>query len=97
MKVSGLSDEKLNYWVARAEGLEKGGSNFVAYSAFWAVGGPIIEREDIIVERSGGSWIAKKANLSGTYYAFHQTGKSYLIAAMRCFVASQFGDEVPNE
>jgi hypothetical protein len=51
---------------------------------------PIIERERITVEPSkiGNFWIASIDKFN--YYH----GKTSLEAAMRCFVASKFGDEV---
>lgn len=58
-------------------------------STNWAQAGPIIERERIGVEAHPGAetWIAF---INGR----HQTGPTPLIAAMRCYVASQLGDEV---
>lgn len=60
----------------------------------WSLGGPIIEREHISVtsQTNGHSWAAKQAH----NYSY---GTTPLIAAMRCFVASQLGDEVeiPDE
>jgi hypothetical protein len=55
----------------------------------WAFGGPIIERERIEVRPYDGiKWIATD-NLTN-----HTVGKTPLIAAMRCYVASKLGDEV---
>jgi hypothetical protein len=55
----------------------------------WAQGGPIIERERIEVRPYDGiKWIATD-NLTN-----HTVGKTPLIAAMRCFVASKLGDDI---
>ena len=60
-------------------------------STDWAQGGPIIEREGISLMDG---WNAYTENLRN----LHQ-GPTPLIAAMRCYVASQLGDEVeiPDE
>ena len=97
-KVSELSGSELDYWVARAERLEKGRSNWVAYSTAWAVGGPIIEREGISTEHiwhiDGRSptqmWVAERNGVCS------MVGKTPLVAAMRCYVAYKFGDEVDD-
>ena len=70
------------------------------YSTDWALAGPIIEREGITVRRyTDALWDASIGRLD--YVA---DGPTPLIAAMRCYVASKFGDdlvlfkvEVPNE
>ena len=63
-------------------------------SVDWRLGGPIIEREEIAVRPSvipGAGWVACL-----DHGGFEQS-ESPLIAAMRAFVSSHFGDEVPNE
>lgn len=68
-----------------------------APSENWDTGGPIIEREGISVLRweipddDGMLWTAR--NLTATV---HERGFAPLVAAMRAFVASRFGDEVPD-
>jgi len=65
-------------------------------STYWAEGGPIIEREKI------GFWaytLDEEGNENPGWYAETfagsvATGPTPLIAAMRCFVASELGDEV---
>lgn len=67
------------------------------YSADWAQGGPIIERECI-------NLIYRHPNFTGLWTAFNDEwdddkngvncGDTPLIAAMRCYVASKIGDEV---
>lgn len=109
MKVSRLEGALLNYWVAKAEGLNaaiygyacdptrsvgdqwNGGPYIYGYATDWAQGGPIIEREEIeIVPRANGEqWAAGIGR-------FVTGGDTVLIAAMRCFVASKFGEDVPD-
>ena len=69
------------------------------YSTDWAQGGPIIERERILIqpeigkEGCGNAWNAISMQDTEDY------GPTPLIAAMRCYVAYKLGDEVeiPNE
>lgn len=67
-------------------------------STDWAQGGPILEREGITLRvnaRVLGHWAAfidfggSNCNIKARH-----TGPTPLIAAMRCYVASKFGDEV---
>jgi hypothetical protein len=74
------------------------------YSTEWALGGPIIEREQIELLRIAGSWRASfsspRLKHDGSVKAYHHHyGPSPLIAAMRCYVASKLGDdiEIPKE
>lgn len=61
----------------------------------WADGGPIIDREKIVTDfddRLWGAAIRKPGSLE------HMScGPTPLIAAMRAYVASKFGDTVPDE
>ena len=104
-KVSELEGELLDAAVAKAEQLEPipgepSGyfywgveSGWFAPSTYWAIGGPIIERERIRIdwrrnpEMGGNDCIAACDHL-------RQYGPTPLIAAMRAFVASKFGEEV---
>jgi hypothetical protein len=68
------------------------------YSTNWAVGGPVIEREEISISRefaaSKVEWAAwTPAPIRDDAEAFGY-GSTPLIAAMRCYVASKLGDEV---
>ena len=65
------------------------------YSTDWSQGGPIIERENIELERRE-DWTAKMCFQPVTR---HEDGPTPLIAAMRCFCASKLGEEVevPDE
>lgn len=65
------------------------------FSRDWALGGPIIEREPFgIFEKDDGQWAAGIYN-NRTCVAYEH-GPTMLIAAMRAFVSSKLGDEVPN-
>lgn len=55
-------------------------------SVYWNVGGPIIEREQINLTSHSDGWSAG--------FAQFQHGPTPLIAAMRAFVASKFGEEI---
>ena len=94
MKTSDLTDTALDWAVARCEGVIKGDAldtGFILEGAYtpstdWAQGGPIIEREGISLMDG---WSAYTENLRN----LHQ-GPTPLIAAMRCYVASQLGDDI---
>lgn len=60
-------------------------------STDWAQGGPMIEREGIRIHRSltGNWWAGSEAQPSRPL-----EGPTPLIAAMRCYVANQLGDEI---
>lgn len=78
-----------------------------SFSTDWRAGGPIIEREKIATwPNENNGWIAMHPTCSGGYIS-HGTieahewsgykGATPLIAAMRAYVASCFGDEVSLE
>ena len=64
-------------------------------STDWAQGGPIIEREHINT-CSGYQWEASKDfdAIGGDSDTAVEYGPTTLIAAMRCYVASNLGDEI---
>jgi hypothetical protein len=64
-------------------------------SEIWSQGGPIIERENIELERRE-DWTAKMCFQPVTR---HEDGPTPLIAAMRCYCCSKLGEEVevPDE
>lgn len=65
------------------------------YSRDWSQGGPIIEREGMRLEFHGDTWGAMMWwDDEATAGEIQATGPTPLIAAMRCYVASQLGDEV---
>lgn len=67
-------------------------------SVDWSHGGQIVEREKINLECPRGDqwhaniWLGKGAGVFAVGF-----GPTALIAAMRAYVASRFGDEVPDE
>jgi hypothetical protein len=72
--------------------------NAPLFSTDWAVGGPIIEGENISIEHIPGAgdagldvWVATR--IEGSSVSEEQ-GPTPLIAAMRCYVGSKLGDEV---
>lgn len=110
MKVYELEGAWLDYWVAKAEGINvemlrakngspsivrepKPGGQWFNFSTDWSQGGPIIEREriDVTAHENGNDWVAQ----SDSEWRWF-VGPTPLIAAMRCFVASKFGEEVPD-
>src|SRR5690242_10089625 len=103
MKVAELEGGALDYWVAKAKGdypytlpSERESYCIPNYSTDWSQGGPIIERERIDTTWSD-VWFAVH-NAGGTderkWKEF--TGPTPLIAAMRVFVYSKFGEEVDD-
>ncbi|MDT0215831.1 DUF2591 family protein [Alcaligenes sp. AB3] len=109
-KVSELIGAELDYWVAKAAGemnpqLGIGGVCVVANghtlhrycpSTEWSHGGPIIEREKIDIEYRARQkqWFAMidlKDSLP------REWGETCLIAAMRAYVSSKYGDSVPAD
>lgn len=78
---------------------QRGTKQAHCYSISWAEGGPIIEREKIEWQWLPASdkahqYGARKPSLGGLNRTFCMDGPTVLIAAMRCYVASQLGDEV---
>jgi hypothetical protein len=61
------------------------------YLTDWAQGGPIIEREKIAIDTWGDEWLATRIEGSAISEAI---GPTPLVAAMRCYVVSQLGDEI---
>jgi hypothetical protein len=96
IKTSDLTGVALDWAVGKAGGWHRD----YPYSTDWAFGGPIIEREVImIIHPKYDCW-------TGHVYDKHRDDESYtldgptpLIAAMRCYVATKLGDTVsiPNE
>ena len=96
MKTSELTGAALDWAVAKCEGINyeviDGGLDYDCpdYSTNWAQGGRIIERCCINVYYDGGGYWCATTD-SGDPPRF---GPTPLIAAMRCYVASQMGDEI---
>lgn len=117
IKTIEMTGAALDWAVAKCEGWKVSVAEFrksqlssskFAYSSVWAKGGPIIERENISVNRythsevtESGQEIYRKDGWTAftTATAYWMTpkrayGPTPLIAAMRCYVMSRFGDEI---
>lgn len=106
MRTSELTGAALDWAVAKCENADWSDEDAIVnvttfddydgticnYSTDWAQAGPIIEREGIATEWSAlwGCWLARDLRHAGFSFA----GPTPLIAAMRCYVASNLGDEV---
>lgn len=105
MKVSELSGAKLDYWVYRAlhgKHLADFTGGTVPFSTDGRWGMPIIEHEGITIEPNPYGlklWAACSGPgpRDAEPFWIWKDGATPLIAAMRCFIASKFGEEVPNE
>lgn len=127
MKVSELEGALLDYWVAKAEGIDvvdvnkhvrhlgnpflpvlsdgggRDGPHYYRPSTDWAQGGPIIERERIDVisnardPATGWSAWSRDVIEVETGHPVEWPGSTALIAAMRAYVTSKFGDTVTDE
>lgn len=75
----------------------------LAFATDWMQGGPIIEREQITLRTNAcipGHWAAFiDFGNSNTNIKSRQSGPTPLVAGMRCYVASEMGDEIniPDE
>ncbi len=102
LKVNELTGAALDWAVTKCEGFDHEVTSsewgMWGWATDWSQGGPIIEREAITVSQGspvkGLEWMACDA---GSTHVQH--GPTYLIAAMRCYVASKLGDivEIPEE
>ncbi|MFM0270122.1 DUF2591 family protein [Paraburkholderia aspalathi] len=65
----------------------------------WNLAGPIIDREKIGITfgTASGLWHAMAMNAGVLSVKWHITAPTPLVAAMRCYVALKFGEEVPDE
>ena len=94
MKTAELTGDTLDWAVAKCGFVQGTARSLIAsevkpYSSDWAQGGLIIEREMIQIKENGyGYWFAKIGK--GKF----MRGTTPLIAAMRCYVASNWGDTV---
>ena len=97
IKTSELIGAALDWAVAKCEGMEfdlaPDGYYIYKPSSNWAMGGPIIEREQINLWTEGYDWEATQ------YGKWQEWGPTALIAAMRCYVGTKLGNEVevPDE
>jgi len=107
MKVSELTLDQLDYWVARAKRLDvwyPEGVDYLVYVAapslpprkwsptrFWSQGGPIIEEAKVDLNWNTESNGLWSASVDPDILA---QGETVLEAAMRAFVESRFGQEI---
>ena len=93
VKISELQGEALDRVVEECEQFVE---DEFEPSENWGDGGPIIEREKIALDTWGEEWLATRIEGSAISEAI---GPTPLVAAMRCYVVSQLGDEVevPDE
>jgi hypothetical protein len=93
-KTAELEGALLDAAVAKAEGVGIWAEG-LSWLTEWAEAGPIIERERISVFQNGdGSWSAMMPQAHEDDDLVSGTGLTPLIAAMRAYVASRFGEEV---
>ena len=100
MRTEELTGAALDWAVAKCEGtLHDDGSvsDYFQPSTDWEQGGAIIEQEKISLWSRGKEWAAE--SFTPNEQGHEETGKTPLVAAMRCYVASKMGDdvEVPEE
>lgn len=98
MKTSELTGAALDWAVCSVEGTQP--SRYTQYSTDWSAGGPIIEREVIsLIHPKYDCWTAHCYDKTLDDESYTLDGPTPLIAAMRCYVMSQLGNEVdvPNE
>lgn len=96
----------LDYWVGKAQGLHveiaalNGPGSEVCVienreafspSTKWAQAGPIIEREHIDLVSDFGRWMARHSKRDD----YSRPHVSPLVAAMRAYLAWEYGDELP--
>lgn len=104
MKASELEGSALEYWMLRA--MENKDFEGITFDEFvegwfwpilgWSEVGPIIERQHIELRRDGLAWAAIARPDMRDPLACRMTGATALVAAMRCYVASKFGEELPE-
>ena len=105
LKTSELQGAALDWAVAKCEGIEVRQVEGVLVdplglqfspSIDWSYGGMVIEREKITLDVWGDEWLATRIEDPAISEAIAPTP---LVAAMRCYVVSQLGDEVevPDE
>ncbi|MGO3714156.1 phage protein NinX family protein [Alcaligenes aquatilis] len=127
-KVSELTGAELDYWVAKAERMDRengfglawvgvgnpdkpgkprcyvthrvwNGAKVWAPSRNWSKGGPIIDREKIGVKPNVSTykWGARIDSDRHPFAPRYGYGDTPLIAAMRAYVSSKYGETVPAD
>jgi len=104
IKVSELTGSALDWAVSKCEGIPLEAPDYIwnpfgrfnnQYSTSWAQGGPIIERENILLNPQYPWWASTMRHIAApNTNSLIYTGPTPLVAAMRCYVASKLGDEV---
>lgn len=110
MKTSELIGNDLDYWAGKAYGktnlcLKNGKLREISSSSIlnpskwhpsinWVQGGPILHLNNIATEPGTYEWTARWDHPSNHRITFWYKGTTPLIAAMRAFVASVYGEEV---
>lgn len=97
-KCEGYIDD-WNSWLHEATVKDVAESGSYHPSTDWSIGGPIIERERILVQPEIGKEGAGNAWSAIAIEGFECFGSTPLIAAMRCFCCSKLGDvvDIPEE
>ena len=107
MKVSELEGAELDYWVARAEGVELSGMSWVLQDALgdtpwspstdWSQCGPLMEKHNVGHQR--GIQFGVKGHFCDLpmEHNHRQFATDLKVAICRAVVASRFGEEVPDE
>jgi hypothetical protein len=94
MKTNELTGAALDWAVAKCEGTlhdDRSVSDYFQPSVDWEQGGAIIESEIIGLDYDAAEgWQARDFDTQ----QITATGKTLLIAAMRCYVASKLGDDI---
>ena len=93
MKTSELTGAALDWAVAKCVGFDNG-DWIPNYSTEWYHGGAIIECEKISITGTNFAWWECEKGWYAHIGDRYSHGTTPLIAAMRCYVASELGDEV---
>jgi hypothetical protein len=111
MRVHDLAGAALDLWTAKAAGISNAeivdgvclvGGRHHRPSASWSDGGPLIERERISIWRYPDldSWHAclefSYEREEGVRAKHYYQGPTPLVAAMRCLIASKFGNDIAD-
>jgi hypothetical protein len=97
MKTAELTGKALDWAVSKAEGFDYFGEFLYAPSQLWEQGGLIIESEEMTIEHTvdvNKTYWKAWCWIDGEDAQAYGYGKTPLIAAMRCYVASKLGEEV---
>lgn len=95
IRTSQLTGAPLDWAVAQCEGEKHDETWGPHYSEYWEKGGPIIEREavSVLYRPESNQWWACAGD-PGEEETPGLFGETALIAAMRCYVAGNLGDQV---